>query len=86
MLIIEREVNESIQIGSNIEIAVLKTGNRVKLGVRAPLHLKISRTQFKKDTLKVGRRIGIDAIDYKERGAPESDLNKFLKLNNKLEI
>lgn len=47
MLILSRKKGESIKIGDDIEIFVTDTkGDKVRLGISAPEHMKISRTEL----------------------------------------
>ena len=47
MLVLSRKSNESIMIGSNIEIVVLGVeGDTVKLGIRAPREVDIHRKEI----------------------------------------
>ncbi|MGM0884186.1 MAG: carbon storage regulator CsrA [Bacillota bacterium] len=47
MLVLSRKSNESIMIGSNIEIVVLGLeGDNVKLGIRAPREVDIYRKEI----------------------------------------
>jgi len=47
MLVLSRKSMESIQIGDNIEIIVLQVAkNRVRLGLRCPTHLPITRQEL----------------------------------------
>ena len=44
MLIVQRKVGQSIQIGDNVEIVFIKTGeNSIKLGVNAPKNVRVKR-------------------------------------------
>jgi carbon storage regulator len=48
MLVITRKVGETILIGDNIEIHITDISpSRVKLGIRAPRELEISRKEIK---------------------------------------
>lgn len=48
MLVLERELNEVITIGDEIEVTVVKTGkNKVRLGITAPLKYHIDRKEVK---------------------------------------
>ncbi len=47
MLILSRKKGESIKIGDDIEIFVTDIkGDKVRLGISAPEHMKISRTEL----------------------------------------
>lgn len=46
MLVITRGKNESIKIGDDIEVTVLRVGNQIRLGVRAPKEVKILRSEL----------------------------------------
>ena len=48
MLVLSRKKNESICIGSGIEVTVLEVqGNRVKLGFRSPDDVAILRSEIR---------------------------------------
>src|SRR3954462_2741505 len=48
MLVIRRHAGESILIGHDIELEVIECGhNRVKLGIRAPRHVSVTRSEMK---------------------------------------
>ena len=47
MLVLTRKVEESITIGNHITVSVLEVkGNQVKLGIRAPKHIPVNRTEI----------------------------------------
>ena len=47
MLILTRKKGESIKIGDDIEILVTDVkGDKVRIGISAPEHMKISRTEL----------------------------------------
>ncbi|MEM7783461.1 MAG: carbon storage regulator [Planctomycetota bacterium] len=47
MLVLSRKQNQSIVIDGQIEIEILKTkGNTVRLGIRAPQHVKVLRGEI----------------------------------------
>ncbi|MFC4618551.1 carbon storage regulator CsrA [Camelliibacillus cellulosilyticus] len=47
MLVLTRKTNESLVIGSDIEIEILGVdGDQVKLGIRAPRHVDIHRKEI----------------------------------------
>lgn len=47
MLVLTRKVRQSIMIGDDIEITVLSSdGPKVRLGIRAPLSVRVHRTEI----------------------------------------
>ena len=47
MLVLTRKVNESIQIGDNIEVKILAVeGDQIKLGIDAPKSVDIHRKEI----------------------------------------
>ena len=49
MLVLTRKLNESIQIGDNIEITVLSVqGDQIKLGIKAPKDIEVHRKEVYK--------------------------------------
>lgn len=47
MLVLTRKLNESIQIGDNIEITVLSVqGDQIKLGITAPKDVEVHRKEI----------------------------------------
>lgn len=55
MLVLSRKTDESIQIGSDIEIKVLDIrGNRVRLGISAPSDVAIHRSEV---TLRLAEEV-----------------------------
>ena len=47
MLVLSRKLNESIQIGDNIEVKVLGVeGDQIKLGIDAPRNIDIHRKEI----------------------------------------
>lgn len=46
MLVLTREIGETFNIGDDITVKVLGiTGNQVRLGIDAPQHIRIHRTE-----------------------------------------
>lgn len=55
MLVLTRKINESILIGSTVEVRILKThGNKVMIGLSAPRDVSICRGELQPeiDSLK----------------------------------
>ena len=49
MLIIKRKAGETIDIGSNVQINILKVGaGHVKIGVEAPSEVRVMRGEIRK--------------------------------------
>ncbi|MBO8157634.1 MAG: carbon storage regulator CsrA [Bacillaceae bacterium] len=47
MLVLTRKINESIQIGDDVEVKVVSVdGDQVKLGISAPKHVDIHRLEI----------------------------------------
>lgn len=51
MLIVTRRPGEEIQIGADVRVAVLevKSGGSVRIGVEAPRHVKVLRSELTDD-------------------------------------
>ena len=48
MLVLSRKVGEQIVIGDNITVVINKVaGNRISLGIEAPVHVRIVRGELK---------------------------------------
>jgi len=46
MLVLTRKSGETILVGENITITVIRTGHSVKIGVEAPVEVKILRGEL----------------------------------------
>jgi carbon storage regulator len=47
MLVLSRKTGESIVVGSDVHVQVINvTGNRVKLGIKAPRSLRVLRSEL----------------------------------------
>jgi carbon storage regulator len=47
MLVLTRRVNQAIRIGPNVEVRVVRVeGDRVVLGIAAPRHIAVVRTEL----------------------------------------
>lgn len=53
MLLLTRNQDESILIGDDIEIVVVRTGTRVKLGITCPRNIPVHRREIY-DRIKQG--------------------------------
>jgi len=68
MLVLSRKKEESIIIGNNIEIKILKiSGNTVEIGINAPSNLSIYREEVYKEiqntTLKATKSLSSDDLE-----------------------
>lgn len=53
MLVLTRKAKESITIGHNITVTVLEIrGSQVRLGIQAPLHTPVNRTEIYENILE----------------------------------
>jgi len=46
MLVLSRRAGESILIGDDIKIHIVKTGDRVRIGIEAPRSVNVVRTEL----------------------------------------
>ncbi|MFM7316603.1 MAG: carbon storage regulator CsrA [Isosphaeraceae bacterium] len=61
MLVLSRKIGDSIQIGNNITLTVVKVDrNQVRLGITAPRDVQILRDELKDHPKKVESFIDID--------------------------
>ncbi|WP_448536086.1 carbon storage regulator CsrA [Pseudothermotoga sp.] len=82
MLVFSRKVGESFIIGDEIEVVVLKIeGSEVKIGISAPKHVKIYRTEIYKKIVEENLRAssvsvdslkGVKVIDQDRRGTDQT--------------
>ncbi|GEL78707.1 carbon storage regulator CsrA [Tenuibacillus multivorans] len=57
MLVLTRKVGESIQIGEDISIEVVAVeGDQIKIGIDAPRHVDIHRTEIYQQILEANRQ------------------------------
>lgn len=76
MLVLSRKKNESIVIGDNIKIEVLKvSGNTVRIGIQAPRDIKVLRGELapygisEEDTSETESRLPSCAESVREEGS-----------------
>ncbi len=65
MLVLTRKIGESIMIGNDIEVKVLKIeGNSVKLGITAPSSVRVYRMEIYEEIAKQNKQslMGIDLV------------------------
>ena len=46
MLALSRKIGEGIRIGDNIQVTIVKTGHRVKIGIEAPDTVRVLRSEL----------------------------------------
>ena len=64
MLVLSRKKNESIVIGDNIQIEVLKvSGNTVRIGIKAPREVKVLRGELAPFGLSNDDRVSQKSLD-----------------------
>lgn len=70
MLVLEREVGQTIQIGDDIRIMLVRAnGNgRARIGIIAPDHIAISRTELLEPGQHTGTESGPGASDDRAAG------------------
>ena len=62
MLVLSRKVGEAIRLADDIEITVLAVDNlRVRLGIRAPRHINVLRTELEVDMIEGNREAALHA-------------------------
>jgi carbon storage regulator len=81
MLVLTRKKNESIIIGNNIEIKILKMGkNSVEVGISAPSSFSI----FREEVFKEIKRKNVEAIRSVEAGDLNDLKNIFDRVKKEL--
>jgi len=74
MLVLARKLNESIMIGDQVEISVVDIrGDQVKIGIKAPKHVKI----YRQEVYTAIQQENIEALKSKPDLIPQ--LDKLLK-------
>ena len=65
MLILARKINESIMIGDQIEISIVDIkGDQVKLGISAPLQVKVFRREVYRMIQEENRQAAMAKPDF----------------------
>jgi carbon storage regulator len=78
MLVLTRKSNESIKIGTEIEIKVIEIrGNAVRLGISAPLEISVHRKEIYEAIQKT------NVLSAKSEKQPMSNLIKLLNKDKK---
>lgn len=76
MLVLTRKINESIQIGEDIEIKVLAIdGEQIKIGIEAPKNVEIHR-----------KEVYLAIKEENSLAAQEQDLSLLKNLSNLLSV
>jgi len=81
MLVLSRQLNDSIMIGDDIEITIVEVkGDKVRLGIRAPADVAVHRKelydQIRAENLRAAENSPTDLADVKEllRKSPNTDV------------
>ncbi len=62
MLVLSRKVGEAIKLADDIEITVLAVDNtRVRLGIRAPRHISVRRSEPEVNVVEANREAAVPA-------------------------
>jgi carbon storage regulator len=57
MLVLSRKINETILIGDDVKVTLLAVdGDKIKLGIDAPQHIKIFREELLRATIDLNRQ------------------------------
>ena len=83
MLVLSRRVNESIQIGTDIEVMVIDVrGDVVRIGINAPQSTQIWRKELWDVIVKENKAAaeGVEIPEYKSAVLPLSTFSKLSKI------
>ena len=82
MLVLSRRVNESIQIGTDIEIMVIDVrGDVVRLGINAPQSTQIWRKELWDIIVKENKTAAESPRSKESKATPQLPLSTFSKLS-----
>ncbi|MBQ7068550.1 MAG: carbon storage regulator CsrA [Synergistaceae bacterium] len=82
MLVLSRKINESIQIGTDIEVMVIDVrGDVVRLGISAPQSTQIWRKELWDIIVKENKTAAQGAKISNLKDAPKLPLSTFSKLS-----
>ena len=57
MLVLSRRINETILIGDDVKVTLLAVdGDKIKLGIDAPKHIKIFREELLRATIDINQQ------------------------------
>ena len=57
MLVLSRKINETILIGDDVKVTLLAVeGDKIKLGIDAPRHIKIFREELLRATIDINQQ------------------------------
>lgn len=77
MLILMRRCEESVMIGDDIEVKVLKIqGNQVHLGIQAPRDVKVYRHEIWEQVMKENRKANQSKLNQKDADSSKRSKKK----------
>ena len=83
MLVLSRKKNESIVIGDNVQIEVLKvSGNTVRIGIKAPREVKVLRGELAPYGLKSDESSSGRSLESVRENRDDYDYELTLPLEN----
>ena len=82
MLVLSRKINESIQIGEDVEVTIIDVrGDVVRLGIKAPKTTQIWRKELWDAIVEENRKAALNARKTKEQvPTPQLPVSAFSKL------
>jgi carbon storage regulator len=83
MLILTRKLDESIIIGNDIEIKIVKvSGNQVHIGISAPKHITVYRHEIYEQVMNENKS-AVQKTNSEGIAALGNNLSKFKEMLNK---